>query len=231
MKKILVVVTNHSRYEKRERKTGLWLGELVHFIEPIVLAEIVFEIVSPLGGEIPLDPESLKSYAMDKSIRAFYANPSMISILKNTKCVSDVNPNDFEAVYYTGGHGTMWDYPTNGTLQEISKIIYEKGGVVSAVCHGVSGLLNIKLSNGTLLIKDKNLTGYSNFEEVLAGVSRLVPFSLQNELQKKGAHYKKALFPFVSFVQRDVNLITGQNPFSTKAVAAKVINQLKGGGK
>jgi len=99
------------------------------------------------------------------------------------------------------------------------------------VCHGVSGLLNIKLSNGTLLIKDKNLTGYSNFEEVLAGVSRLVPFSLQNELQKKGAHYKKALFPFVSFVQRDVNLITGQNPFSTKAVAAKVINQLKGGGK
>ncbi len=226
MKKILVVVTNHMKYEKKERNTGLWLGELVYFIEPIEKAGFSYDIVSPNGGNIPLDPESLKGYATDKSIKAFYGSQEKMGLLKNTKSINEVRPENYAAIYFTGGHGTMWDFPNNELLQKAAQIIYEQGGIVSAVCHGVSGLLNIKLSNGSLLINGKTVTGYSDFEEVLAGVAKQVPFSLQSELKARGAYYQKAFLPFVPYVRQSDRLITGQNPFSTKAVAKNVIETL-----
>jgi putative intracellular protease/amidase len=105
---------------------------------------------------------------------------------------SEVNPNDYVAIYYTGGHGVIWDFPDNEELQSISREIYENGGIVSSVCHGAGGLLNIKLSDGSLLIKGKEVTGFSNEEEKLAELDKFVPYLTENELRDRGGIYKKA---------------------------------------
>lgn len=121
----------------------------------------------------------------------------------------------------------MCDFPNNGTLQGIIKGHYQRGKIVSAVCHGVCGLLNVKLANDDYLVKGKEITGYDWFEEVLVRRQKEVPFNLENELKRRGANYKKAFIPMTSNVCEDGNLITGQNPFSSKAIAEKLINRLE----
>lgn len=140
---------------------------------------------------------------------------------------SEVNSDDYVAIYYTGGHGVIWDFPENEALQSISRKIYENGGFVSSVCHGAVGLLNIKLSDGMLLVKGKEVTGFSNEEEKLAELDKAVPFLTESELVAQGAIYKKADEPWTSFVVEDGRLITGQNPASGGAVAELLIAALK----
>jgi putative intracellular protease/amidase len=120
----------------------------------------------------------------------------------------------------------MWDLAENTELQQITARIYERGGMVSAVCHGVSGLLNVKLSDGSLLIQDKYLTGFSNVEEALASFVSEVPFYLEDKLKERGAHYTKAMIPFMEFIELDERLITGQNPNSARKVASKALEEL-----
>ena len=150
-----------------------------------------------------------------------------MKLLKNTGKIVDVKAEDYDAIYFTGGHATMWDFPGSEDFQRVSREIYEDGGIVSAVCHGVGALLNIKLNDGKLLIEDKVVTGYSNTEEVLAKAMEKIPFKLEDALKKTGAKYKKALIPFTSYVIVDGRLITGQNPQSTKEVAEKLLKVLK----
>ena len=133
------------------------------------------------------------------------------------------NPDDYIAIYYAGGHGVIWDFPDNEKLQALSRHIYEHGGVVSSVCHGAVGLLNIKLSNGELLVKGKKVTGFSNEEEDLAGLSQHVPYLTETELVKRGALYQKAGTPWAPFAIADGRLITGQNPASGGPVAELVL--------
>ncbi|MBU3745366.1 MAG: type 1 glutamine amidotransferase domain-containing protein, partial [Sediminibacterium sp.] len=132
----------------------------------------------------------------------------------------------FDCVYLTGGHGTMYDFTTDTTLHEIIRQHYESGKIVSAVCHGVCGLLNVQLTNGVYLVKNKKLTGYSWFEEILAFRKNAVPFNLEAELKNRKADYQKAFFPLTSKVCEDKNLITGQNPFSSKELAEVVFKRL-----
>ncbi len=224
--KILVVMTNHSAYPSRSDKTGLWLTELTHFYDVALAAGYDMDFVSPLGGQVPLDERSLKSIYLDKSARQHLADPAFMQKLKTTLAPNTINPTQYKAIYYTGGHGTMWDFPNNKALQNISEQIYRQGGIVSAVCHGVGGLLPLQDDNGKPLISGRTVTGFANIEETLSGIKSQVPFSLQNGLIERGANYKEASVPFTSYVVSDDRIITGQNPQSSKEIAEAVVKRL-----
>ena len=225
--KVLVIVTNEDKYKTNGDSTGLWLGELTHFYDIMIKADAEMDIASVKGGNIPLDPLSISVNILDDVTKSYYEDEKFMNLIKNTKKASDMKSENYDAIYFTGGHGTMWDFPNTEKLQELSAKIYENGGVVSAVCHGVGALLNIKLSNGKLLVEDKAVTGYSNEEEVLAKAIEKIPFKLEDELKSRGAKYSKAQKPFISYVVDDSMLITGQNPQSTKEVAEKVLQVIK----
>jgi putative intracellular protease/amidase len=227
MKKcILIIVTNVNSYANKDLKTGLWLGELTHFLDVVHAQNYATDIVSISGGDVPIDPESLAFFVTDETINNYYKNAAFMKSLKNTKSIKDCNQTSYDAIYLTGGHGTMYDFVNNPTLNNLIKDFYENGKIVAAVCHGVCGLLDVKLSDGTYLITDKKMTGYSWLEEILAFRKSAVPFNLEAELIKYKAQYSKAFIPLTSHVVVDNQLITGQNPFSTKAVAKAVVEQL-----
>lgn len=225
-KRILNVVTNVSHYEDPSEPTGLWLSELTHAYH--VFAEAGYEqtIVSPHGGLSPLEPRSLKFPNFDKSAKAWKADAAKMALLADTAAPADIDSADFDAIYFTGGHAVMFDFPDSEGLQRISREIFERGGVVSSVCHGYAGLLNTTLSDGSLLVAGRKLTGFSWTEEVVARVDKLVPYNVEEEMKKRGALYEKGLIPFASYVVTDGRLVTGQNPGSAKATAKKVVEVL-----
>lgn len=227
-KRILHIVTNVARYEGRDDPTGLWLGELTHAYDEFEKLNYRQDIASPLGGHTPLDPKSLGRLVLDDSIRARKDDPAFMRLLDNTLKASDVKWQDYDAIYYTGGHGVMWDFLNDATLQDISKNIYEHGGIVASVCHGYCGLLNIRLSNGKRLIEGKKLTGFSWAEEVLAGVAIKVPYNAEQLAREYGAQFDKKFIPFAPYVVTDGKLVTGQNPFSAKLTAQAMIKVLEG---
>lgn len=225
--KILVVMTNHTTYPTQTDKTGLWFTELTHFYDVAEAAGYDMDFVSPQGGAVPLDERSLKSIYLDRAAKAHLADPQFMQRLKTTLAPNKIEPKHYKAIYYTGGHGTMWDFPNNKELKNISEKIYQQGGIVSAVCHGVGGLLPLQDEQGKPLIAGKTVTGFANIEETLSGIKSQVPFSLQNGLIDRGAKYKRAFLPFNSYVIKDNRIITGQNPQSSKAIAEAVVKKLK----
>ncbi|AXQ48009.1 type 1 glutamine amidotransferase domain-containing protein [Pseudomonas vlassakiae] len=223
-KKILVVLTNTAKYPSLKRATGLWLGEAVHFVEVALKAGYEVDYVSPNGGYVPIDPHSLQmAPELDWQ---WYDDTSFMNRLGATSSPGEVRASDYCAIYYTGGHGVMYDFPDNPPLQELARSIHENNGVVAAVCHGVVGLLNIKLSDNSLLLKDRQVTGFSNTEEKLAELDKVVPFLTETELIARGGNYSKADEPWKPFVVCDDRLITGQNPASTSLLAEQVIAAL-----
>lgn len=226
MTKILIVVTSSSMYESGKLETGLWLSELTHLYHSANEQGYEVTIASTKGGNVPIDPESLKPMVLDKITKSYWADSSFRDLLKHSKSLKEVVGQQFDCVYLAGGHGTMYDFPNNTTLQKIIREQYESNKIVAAVCHGVGGLLNVKLSNGEYLIKDKTITGFNWFEESLARRKKEVPFNLEKSLKERGSDYKKAFIPMTSKVLVDGNLITGQNPFSSKEIAEIVIKQL-----
>lgn len=224
-KKILVVLTNTAKYPTLKRATGLWLGEAVHFVDVVQKAGYEVDYVSPVGGYVPIDPHSLQ-LAPDLDWQ-WYDDKSFMNRLGASFSPGKVKASDYCAIYYTGGHGVMFDFPDNQPLQELARKIYESNGIVAAVCHGVVGLLNIKLSDNTLLLRGRQVTGFSNTEEKLAELDKVVPFLTENELVARGGNYSKDDDPWQPFVIPDGRLITGQNPASTSLLADKVIAALK----
>lgn len=225
-KKILVVVTNHSKYPSRSDTTGLWVTELTHFYDIMADAGFEMDFASPSGGKTPLDERSLGWLYMDKSAKAHLRDSSFMSRLNDTMSAAEVNPADYIAVYFTGGHGTMWDFRGNPELKRIAERIYEQGGYVASVCHGAAALLNLIGPDGKPLIAGRKVTGFSNTEESLAGLNDQVPFFLQTEMAALGADYQKALLPFTSYAVTDGHLVTGQNPYSGKVVARALLKAM-----
>ncbi|MDV3953251.1 type 1 glutamine amidotransferase domain-containing protein [Elizabethkingia anophelis] len=226
MKKLLLVVTNIGMYESGKLKTGLWLSEITHIYHSAKEQNWNITIASPKGGLTPIDPESLKPFVLDKISKQYYESEIFMTALEHTKSLSEISEETFDCIYLAGGHATMYDFPDNITLQQLIRDQYEQNKIVAAICHGVGGLLNVKLSNGEYLIKGKSLTGFDWFEETLARRKREVPFNLEAALKERGADLKKACIPMTSNVVVTGNLITGQNPFSSKEMAKVVIEQL-----
>lgn len=225
-KRILTVVTNVGHYDDPSHPTGLWLSELTHAWH--VFDEAGFEqvLVSPQGGAVPLEPRSLKFPNYDRTAKAWHADPARMALLETTKSPDEIDSAEFDAIFFTGGHAVMYDFPDSEGLQRISREIFERGGVVSSVCHGYCGLLNTRLSDGEYLVAGRKVTGFAWQEEVLARVDKLVPYNAEDEMKKRGALYEKARLPFVSYAISDGNLVTGQNPGSAKATARKVVEVL-----
>ncbi len=227
MVKILIVVTSVNMYQNSNLETGLWVSELTHIYQGAQEHGYEVTIASPKGGVTPIDPESLKPIVRDKISESYWADSSFRELLQNTKSLEEVSNKQFDCVYLAGGHGTMYDFPDDSTLQSIIRTHYEKNKIISAICHGVGGLLNVKLSNGDYLIKGKTITGFNWFEESLARRKKQVPFNLEAALKERKSNYKKAFIPMTSKVLVDDNLITGQNPFSSKEMAKVVMRQLE----
>lgn len=226
-KRILHVVSNVAHYADPADPTGLWLSELTHAYDLFAAKGYVQRIVSPKGGVTPLEPRSLKWPNRDASAKAWLADDAHRALLANTAKPEDIDPADFDAIYFTGGHAVMWDFPDDAGLQRLTRAIYERGGIVSSVCHGYCGLLNTRLSDGSLLVAGRRITGFSWREEILAGVAKKMPYNVEEQMKRRGARYEKALLPFVPKVVVDGRLVTGQNPQSAKATALRVAELLR----
>ena len=221
--RILNVVTNVAHYDDPSHPTGLWLSELTHAWDVFEDAGFDQTIVSPAGGHSPLEPRSLKFPNYDKSAKAWHRDPARMALLDNTRSPDQIDPADFDAIFYTGGHAVMYDFPGSEGLQRISREIYENGGVVASVCHGYCGLLDITLSDGKRLVDGKRVTGFAWQEEKLARVDKLVPYNAEDEMKARGALYEKGRIPFMSYAIADGKLVTGQNPGSAKATAKLIV--------
>lgn len=221
-RRILNVVTNVGHYANPQEPTGLWLSELTHAWHVFESHGFEQTLVSPAGGRSPLEPRALKWPLADASVKAWLSNPQQMALLADTARADDIDAADFDAIYFTGGHGVMWDFPDSAGLQRITREIFERGGVVSAVCHGYCGVLNTRLSNGEQLVAGRRISGFSWREEILAGVASKMPYDAEEEMKLRGAVYEKALLPFVPFAITDGRLVSGQNPASAKATAKRV---------
>lgn len=224
--KILIIVTGTGTYADGNLATGLWLSEFTHIYHCAQERDYEITVANPKGGNTPVDPESLKPIVLDKMSKGYWEDPGFREMLRHVKSLEDVKEQMFDCIYLAGGHGAMFDFPDNIILQAIIKRHYEQDKIVSAICHGVSGLLNVKLSDGEYLIRDKKLTGFSWPEESLANRKKEVPFNLEASLKERGAYYKKAWLPMASYVVVDNNLITGQNPFSSQETAEVIVRRL-----
>ncbi|MBR8639672.1 type 1 glutamine amidotransferase domain-containing protein [Streptomyces tuirus] len=225
--RILVIVTSSGEYEKVGYRTGLWLGELTHFYDVAEQAGFDVTIASIQGGPVPLDPESLAHTVLgDLGTDKRYTDRLFMDRLKDTVAVPQVDVDDYDAIYLTGGHGVMFDFHQSEALETLIARFYETGRIVSAVCHGPCGLLDVTLSSGEPLVKGRKVTGFSWREEELAQRAHAVPYSLEDRLKELGASYSTADKPFDVHIVEDDRLITGQNPRSAKAVAEAVVRNL-----
>lgn len=223
--KVLIVLTNVEKYKGTDRPTGLWLSELTHFYDALVKNNISADFVSPKGGYVPLEPKSLE--AMDEIDWNYYQDEDFRNrALGSTLSPAEVDPNEYRAIYYTGGHGTMWDFPEAMDLGEIASSIYQNDGIVSAVCHGVVGLLPVVDVSGQPILAGKTVTGFSNEEETANGTTDKVPFLTEDALKEKGANYQAGP-AFTAVVHADGQLLTGQNPQSAHQLGIKVVESLK----
>ena len=219
--KVLFVVSSHSQLGNTGKKTGYFLSEVTHPWS--VIGEYYdIDVVSPKGGRPPVDGFDLS----DPINRQFWDSPDWQDKMSATMTPDQVDPSQYRAIFYAGGHGAMWDFPDNTRLAEIASKIYENGGFVSAVCHGPAGLLNIKLSDGSLLIDGRKLDSFTNAEEEANGTAKIVPFLLQTALEQRGANFDCGA-PFTDHVVVDGRLITGQNPMSALSVGKALLAALQ----
>ncbi|CAG7845651.1 Protein/nucleic acid deglycase 1 [Pseudoclavibacter triregionum] len=225
MPKVLHVVTNIDRYPDGT-PTGLWLSELVHVYDDLEEAGVEQLIASPAGGAVPIEPRSLLPVVCDAATRARHEDPFFMSLLEHSAALAELDAADFDAIYLTGGHGVMVDFPASEDLARLIAQIDRKGGVVAAVCHGPAGLLGARAEDGLPFVHGREVTGFSWREEVVAGVSQHVPFSLEDELRELGAEYGRSPVPMAPHVVVDGRLVTGQNPTSAKGVAKRILELL-----
>tara|TARA_R110002124_G_scaffold104812_1_gene255156 strand:- start:93 stop:773 length:681 start_codon:yes stop_codon:yes gene_type:complete len=222
--KVLIVCTNYDTYPSKKAKTGIWLNELTHFYEVMSRKRLLIDIMSPFGGSIPVDKRSLES--KDEINTKYLTNTDFLNKKNHSLSPNEIEPDDYRLIYFVGGPGAMWDFPNNNQITQIAGTIYKNGGMITAVGHGVAALLNIETNNGKSFLEDKYVTGFSNLEEKLMSFISESPFSLEDALKEKGAHFTKSMIPFIEFIEMDERLITGQNANSAKKIAIKAIEEL-----
>jgi putative intracellular protease/amidase len=213
-KKILIALTSHDTLGATGKKTGAYLSELTHAHRVFADAGFLVDFVSVKGGQVPLDGVDRS----DATNAAFLDDAGLMAALGDTKTAAAIDPREYAAIYYAGGHGTMWDFPNDEVLAARAAAIYEQGGVVGAVCHGPAGLVPIRLTNGEPLVKGKAVAAFTNEEEAAVGLTGIVPFLLADALTARGARHEPAA-KWAKNVVVSERLVTGQNPASAKGVA------------
>lgn len=224
-RKVLMVVTSHDRMGETGEATGLWLSELTHPYQVLVGAGLAVDIAAIQAGKAPLDPRSTAE--PDPVNAAFLADSAARAKLEHPVDLDSVAPDDYAAIVFAGGHGTVWDFPTSPAVDRVASAVHAQGGVVAAICHGPAALLNIHGPDGELLIKGRRVAGFSNAEERAVGLDKVVPFLLEDRLKEVGGLYEEGAL-FSPQVVVDGRLVTGQNPPSAAGVAEAVVTLLKG---
>lgn len=224
--KILMVLTSHDELGDTGKKTGFWLEEFAAPYYAFIDAGADVTIASPAGGQPPLDPSSDTEDAQTKDTKRFKEDNDAQKHLANTKKLADVKSDDFDAVFYPGGHGPLWDLAVDKNSIELIETFVKQDKPVSFVCHAPAALKNVKV-DGEYLVKGKTVTGFTNTEEEGVGLTDVVPFLLEDVLKANGANYEKG-DDWQSYVVEDGLLITGQNPASSEDTAKRLLQKLNG---
>jgi putative intracellular protease/amidase len=220
--KVLFVLTSHDRKGDAGKPTGFYLSEVTHPYKVLTEAGYTIDFVSPKGGKTPVDGLNLD----DPDNAEFWNDPARRGATENTLSPEQVDPDAYAAVFYVGGHGTMWDFPDDTGLAGIARRIYERGGVVGAVCHGPAGLVNVKLSDGSYLVAGKDVASFTNDEERAVEEDQVVPFLLADKLEERGARHRPGP-NFEANVVVSERLVTGQNPASAGGVGQAMVELLR----
>ena len=224
--KILMVLTSHDQLGNTGKKTGFWLEEFAapYYVFKDALAKIT--LASPLGGQPPLDPKSDDASSQTDATRRFKADSIAQAALASTLKLSLLMAADFDAVFYPGGHGPLWDLAEDATSITLIDAMIAAGKPVAAVCHAPGVLRHARAPDGQPLVKAKNVTGFSNTEESAAGLTKVVPFLVEDMLNEQGGKYSKAV-DWLPHVVVDGLLITGQNPASSEPAANALLARLR----
>jgi len=223
---ILMVLTSHDQLGDTECKTGFWLEE---FATPYYIfkdAGVNITLASPKGGLPPLDPKSDEADFQTEATHRFKDDKTAQNVLAKTHKLSEISANDYDAIFYPGGHGPLWDLSNDSHSIALIENTFAAGKPVAAVCHAPAVLLNTKIADGSPLLKGKSVTGFSNTEEDAVQLSQIVPFLLENSLKENGATYSKGE-DWSPYAVKDGLLITGQNPASSAATANALLGLLQ----
>lgn len=222
--KILMVLTSHDRLGESGHQTGFWLEEFATPYYVFKDAGASVTLASPRGGQPPLDPKSDAADFQTAATRRFKEDAAAQAALATTVTLAEVKAEDYDALFYPGGHGPLWDLAEDRDSIALIEKMYAQGKPVAAVCHAPAVLRHVRTPAGLPLVQGKRVTGFSNAEEAAVGLTAVVPFLLEDELQRKGAIYTKGP-DWQAYMVRDGQLITGQNPASSEAVARAVLAQ------
>lgn len=224
-----MVLTSHSELGNTGRKTGFWIEEFAAPYYVLADAGAEITIASPKGGQPPVDPKSESPEAQTSATKRFDNDKELQNKLAYSEKLNTVDQLNFDAVFYPGGHGPLWDLANDKTSIALIENFIKHNKPVAFVCHAPGALINVKAQNGDPLVKGKNVTGFSDTEEEAVKLTDVVPFLLEDELKKLGGNYSKGS-DWGSYVQKDGLLITGQNPASSEDAAKlllKTINEMK----
>lgn len=224
--KILMVLTSHSELGNTGKKTGFWIEEFAAPYYVFLDAGASITIASPKGGHPPIDPSSDTAENQTPAVIRFKADEILQKILSESQVLSTVSSDDYDAVFYPGGHGPLWDLTNDKDSIHLIEDFWDSKKPIAAVCHAPAVLLNVKDDAGNVLITGKKVTGFTNSEEAAVKLTEVVPFLLENELKNKGGIYSKKE-DWASYVVTDGMLITGQNPASSEAAAKELLHILK----
>jgi putative intracellular protease/amidase len=225
---VLMVLTSHDQLGDTGKKTGFWLEEFAAPFYVLKDAGASVTLASPKGGQPPLDPKSDLPENQTEMTRRFRSDPATQAQLANTKKLAEVSAEDFDAVFYPGGHGPMWDLPDNPASVALIEAFVKADKPVGAVCHAPVALVNVRGRDGEYLVKGKRVTGFSNSEEEAVGLTAVVPFLLEDRLKERGGIYSNGP-DWAPYVQVDGKLVTGQNPASSEAGANELLKLLRSG--
>lgn len=220
-RKVLFVLTSVDEVKNTGKKTGTWIEEFAAPYYFLTEKGIEITIATPKGGIAPIDPKSALPDYSTSAVKRFYSDHTTQEKLLHTTKLKDIHAGDYDAVFYPGGHGPMWDMPDNAQSIHIIESFYQAGKPVALVCHAPAALKNVKDINGEPLIKGKKVAAFSNSEETAGQSTDAIPFSLEDMLKQKGANYVKGN-DWQPFAVADGLLITGQNPASAELVAEKL---------
>ena len=224
--KILMVLTSHSELGKTGQKTGFWLEEFAAPYYTFLDAGAEVTIASPKGGEPPIDPKSDLPENQTEFTRRFKEDSAAQAQLAHTRKLDEVDPDNFDAIFYPGGHGPLWDLAGDATSVALIEAFVKADKPVGAVCHAPAVLVNVRGKDGHYLVRGKNVTGFTNAEEEAVGLAEVVPFLLENRLKLREAIFCRAA-PWAAYVQVDGKLVTGQNPASSRPAAEELLKLLQ----
>jgi putative intracellular protease/amidase len=223
--KVLFVVTSHSQLGSTGEKTGIWIEEFATPYYALKDKGIAITVASPKGGSVPVDPKSNTAIFSTESTKLFYSDAAAQSLLVKTSKLSKVKEDEYDAVFYPGGHGPMWDLAEDKVSARLIESFYNNNKPIAFVCHAPAALKNVKNKDRHPLIKGKKVSAFTNTEEEAVKLTSIVPFSLENMLKDKGAIYVKGE-DWKPFAVKDGLLITGQNPASAGLVAVELLKLL-----